>query len=107
MSHFGAVKAHEDIRDYHVYDSSGQAYYDPGNDVYSWVLANVWPGSLPDLTNIEKRGDVVEALLGFCWFMSHPEGHPQDFHWPLYLYQSFDKVIRYIDDHWYERRNLL
>ena len=101
MSYFGAVRAHEDICLFGVYDSSLQAYYDPGNEVYSWVLANVWPEALPFMSP-EKRGDVVEALLGMCWFMSHPEKSLRNPASPLALdvYAAVDLVIRYIHDNW-------
>ena len=104
----GAVKAHEDICQFGVYDSSLQAYYDPGNEVYSWVLANVWPEALPFMSP-EKRGDVVEALLGMCWFMSHPERYLKTpaFHWALYVHAALDLVIRYIDDNWDVRHTLV
>ena len=107
MSYFGEVKAHEDIDCFRVYDSTGQAYYDLGNEVYEWVLTKVWPGSLPGM-NREKRSDVVEALLGMFWFMDHPQRYlnTRSFHWPLYVHQALDKVIRYIDDHWDSRDTL-
>ena len=108
MSYSWALKAHKDIRKFRVYDSSMQAYYDPGNVVYAWVLSNVWPDALPWMST-EKKGDVVEALLGMFWFMNHPERYlqTQTFHWPLYVAQALDKVIRYVHDHWNTRDHLL
>ena len=42
MSKFGAVKAHQGVPWSKAYDSSGQAYFDPGNMTYAYVLMQLW-----------------------------------------------------------------
>ena len=58
MSGFGAIKAHSGIRDSASWDRSGQHYFDPGNQVYSYILAKTWPGCLPGVTNQKTLGDL-------------------------------------------------
>ena len=75
MSKFGAVKAHPYADCCRAYDISGQAYFDPTNKTYAYVLQRVWDGKAlvsRGITNTETLGDVVEALLGFAWFLYHP-----------------------------------
>ena len=43
----------------------GMGYIDPGNAIYSFVLASIWPGL--SFSNIGTRGDIVEALLGWSF----------------------------------------
>ena len=45
----------------------GSFYMDPGNRVYKRAFRFVWPRALPDFSNQETIGDVVEAFLGFAY----------------------------------------
>jgi hypothetical protein len=58
MSYFGAVKAHSGIPGSEAWDSTGQRYFDPSNEVYSYILDKVWPGCLPGMTNRGSLGDL-------------------------------------------------
>ena len=114
MSKFGAVKAHEKIRGAKIYDISGQAYFDPGNETYAFVLQHAWNGKAllgSHITNYETCGDVVEALLGFAWFMFHPENIYRDANTKRHelayeLIQAMHEVIAFTYDHWEGRYQL-
>lgn len=100
FSYFGAVKAHPGIPDSKMYDRSGQMYADLGNQLYTDVLFQVWPGCLPGMSNKEKLGDVLEAFLGFCWFMSHPDNTQSHLcHRQLQIADDLHKVMAYLSDH--------
>jgi len=109
MSYFGAVNAHAGLPGslIQAWDRTGRAYFDPGNEVYSFVLHKVWPGCLPGMTNRGTLGDVLEAFLGFGWFMGHPENSYKDMcHYQLQVYDDLHKVIAYLYDHWEDRMAL-
>ena len=108
FSYFGAVKAHAGIPGSKMYDSSGQLYADPGNWVYSQVLRQVWPGCLPWMSNEGTLGDVLEAFLGFCWFMNHPDNTQRHTcHWQLQISNDLHEVIAYVGDHWNDNKHLM
>ena len=101
MSYFGTVRAHSGILGSRVWDGTGQAYFDPTNAVYSYVLAIVWPGSLPAISNVATIGDVLEAFLGFGWFMDHPHNiHKKRYGSQAKICDGLGKVISWVDDHW-------
>ena len=106
MSYFGAVKAHRQVPWSRVYDSTGEAYHDPGNAFYAYVLRHVWPGCLPGMTSVSTLGDVMEAFLAFGWFMGHPENlqrsHPANMQ-ALQVYESLHKVLAFVYYHWHSR----
>jgi hypothetical protein len=105
FSYFGAVKAHAGIPGAKIYDSGGQLYADPGNWVYKQVLRKVWPGCLPEMGNEKTLGDVMEAFLGFCWFMSHPDNTQRHTcHWQLQISNDLHEVIAYVSDHWDDKQ---
>lgn len=108
LSHFGAIPAHRGITDYEVYDSSGQAYHDATNEVYTEVLHRLWPGCLPGLSNVETIGDVMEAFLGICWFMGHPENERRHlFREQLEVVKRVNKVVSFIHGNWGSRDRYL
>jgi hypothetical protein len=110
MSYFGAVKAHSGIPGslIQAWDSTRQAYFDPGNEVYSYILDKVWPGCLPGMTNRGTLGDVLEAFLGFGWFMGHPDNmQPHMCHYQLQVYDDLHKVIAWLYDHWEDRMMII
>jgi hypothetical protein len=103
MSYFGAVPAHSGIpeSDAWAWDRTGQAYFDPGNEIYCYVLDKVWPGCLPGFDNMSTKGDVPEAFLGFCWFMGHPDNMQSHlYRSQLRICDDFGKVIAWVYDHW-------
>ena len=111
MSKFGAVKAHQGVPWSKAYDSSGQAYFDPGNMTYAYVLMQLWDNNALRSRNIshqETLGDVVEALLGFGWFLYHPENvcngrNRTEQELSYELIQALHEVIAYTYDHWDSR----
>ena len=111
MSRFGAVKAHQGVPWSKAYDSSGQAYFDPGNMAYAYVLMQVWDNNVLRSRNIshqETLGDVVEALLGFGWFLYHPENvcsgrNRTEQELSYELIQALHVVIAYTYEHWDSR----
>ena len=108
MSYFGAVKAHSGIPGSAVWDSTGQAYFDPTNKVYAYILDKVWPGCLPGMTNPVTLGDVMEAFLGFGWFMGHPDNmQSHSCRYQLQVYDDLHKVIAWVYDHWDERHQTI
>jgi hypothetical protein len=103
ISYFGAVKAHSGISWSEAWDSTGQAYFEPTNAVYSCVLERVWPGCLPGMSNVETRGDVLEAFLGMIWFMDHPDNmQKKRCHNQVQICDALHKVISWVYDHWAE-----
>ena len=115
MSRFGAVKAHQGVPACNVtaYDRTGLAYFDAGNACYKWVVMQCWPEAFSTLgiSNAEKIGDCVEALLGFRWFLEHPDNavNLEDNHRNdelLEVMNCLDQVVAYVYDHWEERYNL-
>ena len=110
MSYFGAVKAHSGIPGslIQAWDSTQQAYFDPGNEVYSYILDKVWPGCLPGMTNRGTLGDVLEAFLGFGWFMGHPDNMQSHLcRYQLQVYDDLHKVIAWLYDHWEDRMMII
>ena len=108
MSYFGAVKAHSGIPGSHAWDSTGQAYFEPGNETYTYILHKVWPGCLPGMTNCGTLGDVLEAFLGFGWFMGHPDNmQSHSCRYQLQVYDELHKVIAWVYDHWEERHHVI
>jgi hypothetical protein len=108
MSYFGAVKAHSGIPGSEAWDNTGQRYFDPSNKVYSYILHKVWPGCLPGMTNPESFGDVMEAFLGFGWFMGHPDNmQSHSCRYQLQVYDDLHKVIAWVYDHWDERHQII
>ena len=111
MSKFGAVKAHPYADCCRAYDISGQAYFDPMNKTYAYVLMRVWDNKAlvsREITNTEAMGDVVEALLGFAWFLYHPENIYSErnrFEAELCyeMIEALHEVIAYTYDHWESR----
>ena len=100
MSYFGAVKAHSGIQSF-KFDSTGQAYHDPGNKFYKYILRKVWPGCLPGMSNAANMGDVMEAFLGFGWFMEHSDNiQAQSCRGRLQVYENLHKVMAYVFVHW-------
>ena len=111
LSYFGAIKAHRGIRACHVfaYDKRGLAFFDPGNECYKWVVMKVWPEAFREsgISNEEKVGDVVEALLGFRWFFEHPDNvaissNDMQLEW----LNALNDVIAHAYDHWGKRDSL-
>ena len=102
LSYFGAVKAHRGIPNSKIYDSSGQMYADLGNQLYFDVLNQVWPGWRSNkgtawMSNQATVGDLVEAFLGFCWFMSHPDNtESHRCAWQIQIANDLHKVIAYL-----------
>ena len=109
MSYFGAVMAHAGHSHASAYDRSGQAYVDPTNKVYAYVLDKVWPTSLREsgISNPGKKGDLLESFLGLGWFMGHPD-NPQSgrYHFQLAVCYAVHKVIAYTYDNWSCRDSL-
>lgn len=66
-----------------AYDRPNIVLLDTTHAVYDYVLKTVWPACLPDVTKMEKRGDIMEAVLGFCGNTSQP-------HRPLCVYDKLD-----------------
>ena len=114
MSKFGAVKAHRYVPMSKAYDKSGQAYFDPGNETYAFVLMHLWDNKAltsRHITRQDTTGDVVEALLGFGWFLYHPENvcstrNMTEQALCYRLIQALHEVIAYTYDHW-DRRCVL
>ena len=111
MIKFGAVKAHRNVPMSKAYDKSGQAYFDPGNETYAFVLMQLWDKNAllsRHITRQDTAGDVVEALLGFGWFLYHPENVWSSRNMARQtqcysLIQALHKVIAYTHDHWDRR----
>ena len=108
MIKFGAAKAHQYVGCYHrAYGISGQAYFDPMNKTYAYVLKRVWEGKAlvsRGITNTETMGDVVEALLGFAWFLYHPENiyaerNRMEAELCYEMIEALHEVIAYTYDH--------
>ena len=114
MSKFGAVKAHRYVDCCHAYDISGQAYFDPTNKTYAYVLKRVWDGKAlgsRGITNTETLGDVVAALLGFAWFLYHPgnmcaERNILEEELCYEMIEALHEVIAYTYDNWESRDEL-
>ena len=113
MSRFGAVKAHRGVPACNVvaYDRTGLGYFDAGNKCYKWVVMQCWPEAFSTLgiSNEVTIGDCVEALLGFRWFLEHPENAVKDIQRNdevLEVMNALDQVIAYVSDHWDQRDNL-
>ena len=69
----------------------------------------VWPGTFSEsgISNEEKVGDVVEAFLGFRWFLEHPDNVAISSNdKPLEWLNALDKVIAHAYDHWGKRDSL-
>ena len=106
LSHFGAIRAHEGITGWEIYDNSRQAYFDPSNRIYAHVFGKVWTHPA-GLTNEHTLGDLVECFLGLCYFMQHPDNVCTGrCHLQLYIYDKVDTVIRYVYDNWNDRDNI-
>ena len=90
---------------------SGQAYFDPMNKTYAYVLKRVWEGKAlvsRGITNTETMGDAVEALLGCAWFLYPPDHiysqRNRDEAELFYeMIQALHEVIDYTYDHWDSR----
>ena len=48
-----------------------KTWMDPGNSLYATVFKKIWPAALPDITNDETCGDVLEAFLGYHWTLTY------------------------------------
>ena len=61
----------------------------------------------PGISNEETKGDVMEAFLGFGWFMEHPDNMYIDSCCSqLEVYGALHKVIAFVYDNWDERSEL-
>lgn len=53
------------------------------------------------MSDAEKMGDVMEAFLGFGWFMEHPSNiQAQTCRGRLQVYENLHKVMAYVFVHW-------
>ena len=74
----------------------GMGYIDVSNKLYSFVLDWIWPG-LP-FTNIETRGDIVEALLGWS-FLTQKQGRQPRSKISNEFITDLDRVLWYVWTH--------
>lgn len=79
FSYNGAIEIPDTVPDHYIHntwdftDPSGRTrrYLDPQNSRYAAVFRWIWPRSLPDLSNFETIGDVVEAFFGYHWTLKY------------------------------------
>ena len=69
LSHHGALPAVLNFHPRHWGDPDGRYYFDPGNHVYAWAKRRACPDflRLTGLSDEEKIGDCIEAVLGLEW----------------------------------------
>ena len=69
LSHHGALLAELPFHPRHWDDADGQSYFDPGNHVYARAMQRACPDFLmrTGMSNQEKIGDCIEAVLGLDW----------------------------------------
>ena len=113
LSHFGAVRADRNVPNtvWDIYDCSGQAWFDPQNATYAFVLEKMlgrYNMEEMNISNVETLGDILEAFFGLCCFMQHPENQSASLRCRTLLESSkhLDAVIRYVYHHWDERNML-
>ena len=44
-----------------------ERHLEPGNQVYRNAFRAAWPRVLPEITNVESVGDLLEAFLAVAW----------------------------------------
>ena len=44
-----------------------ERHLEPGNQVYRNAFRAAWPRVLPEITNVESVGDLMEAFLAVAW----------------------------------------
>ena len=79
MSYYGAIEIPDAVPDGSVrvdftmveVDGTRRNYFDPGNYCYLCVFRMIWPAALPDISNHETMGDVLEAFLGYHWTLTY------------------------------------
>ena len=113
LSHFGAVRADRNVPNtvWDIYDCSGQAWFDPQNATYAFVLEKILGRDNMEemnISNVETLGDILEAFFGLCYFMQNPENPCASLRCRTQLesWKYLDAVIRYVYHHWDERNML-
>ena len=67
LSYYGGVSCRGEIPPCYICPHTGSEFFDPTNRVYNALFRLVWPTSVPNITNDETVGDLIEALLGFAY----------------------------------------
>ena len=113
LSHCGAVRADRNVPNtvWDIYDCSGQAWFDPQNATYAFVLENIlgrYNIEEMNISNVETLGDILEAFFGLCYFMQHPENQCASLRCRSQLesWNRLDAVVRYVYHHW-DKRDVL
>ena len=113
LSHFGAVRADRNVPNTvrAIYDCSGQAWFDPQNATYAFVLEKMLGRDNMEemnISNVETLGDMLEAFFGLCYFMQHPENQCARLccRSQLESWDHLDAVVWYVYHHW-DKRDML
>ena len=100
LSKFGAVRVRASgtpRTGVHWLDQdNGMGYIDGGNALYSFVLDWIWPG-LP-FSNLNTRGDIVEAILGWS-FLTQKHGCQPRSNTSNEFILNLDRVLWYVYTH--------
>ena len=74
LSYSGALRCRDPRCPVHYVSTGGVRFFDPGNYVYALTFDMLWPlHASENRWNIETKGDILEALMGFAFEKSNAE----------------------------------